>query len=75
MVATHRDRFEQVLNLVGRKRPYFTKSQNELRIPERIDGTNIYVEINLSANSIVKLSRDVLSLFGYTKEDLLIEAR
>jgi hypothetical protein len=75
MVATHRDRFEQVLNLVGRKRPYFTKSQNELRTPERIDGTHIYVEINLSANSIVKLSRDVLSLFGYTKEDLLIEAR
>ncbi|HAV42553.1 TPA: restriction endonuclease subunit R [bacterium] len=73
IAATHRDRFEQVLNLIGRKRPYFSRNQNELRAPERIEGTDIYVEINLSANSIVKLSRDVLSLFGYTKEDLSIE--
>ena len=75
MLATHRDRFEQVLNLVGRKRPYFTKTPNELRIPERINGTDIYIEVNLGANSIVKLSRDVLSLFGYTKDDLSIEVR
>lgn len=75
MLATHRDRFEQVLNLVGRKRPYFTRNPNELTIPERINGTDIYVEVNLSANSIVKHSRDVLSLFGYTKDDFLIEVR
>jgi predicted type IV restriction endonuclease len=75
MLATHRDRFEQVLNLTGRKRPYFTKTLNELRIPERINGTDIYIEVNLGANSIVKLSRDVLSLFGYTKDDLSIEVR
>lgn len=75
MVATHRDRFEQVLNLVGRKRPYLTKNPNELRAPERISGTEIYVEVNLSANSIVKLSRDIVSLFGYTNDDLLIDVR
>jgi len=75
MFTTHRDSFEQVLSLVGRKRPYFTRNQDELRIPEKINGTDIYVEINLSANSIVKLSMDVLSLFGYTREDLSIEVR
>jgi len=75
MVTTHRDRFEQILTLAGRKRPYFTRNPNELRIPERVDGTDIYAETNLSASSIVKLSRDVLSLFGYSKEDLLIEVR
>jgi hypothetical protein len=73
MLATHRNRFEQVLNLRGRKRPYFTRNSNELRAPEKINGTDIYVEVNLSANSIVKLSIDILSLFGYTKEDLSIE--
>lgn len=75
MAAIHRDKFEQVLNLVGRRRPFFTKSQNELRAPERIEGTDIYVETNLNANSIVKLLIDVISLFGYTKEDLLIEIK
>jgi len=75
MVNTHRNSFEQVLNLVGRKRPYFTKSPGELRNPERVNGTDIYVEVNLSANSIVKLSRDILALFGYKKDDLLIEVR
>ena len=75
MLATHRNRFEQVLSLRGRKRPYFTRNPNELRAPEKINGTDIYVEVNLSANSIVKLSIDILSLFGYTKEDLSIEIR
>jgi hypothetical protein len=75
MVTTHRDRFEQILTLAGRKRPYFTRNPNELRIPERVDGTDIYAEINLSASSIVKLSIDVFSLFGYSKGDLLIEVR
>ena len=73
MVNTHRNSFEQVLNLVGRKRPYFTKSPGELRIPEQVTGTDIYVEVNLSANSIVKLSRDILALFGYGTDDLSIE--
>ena len=75
MLATHRDRFEQVLNLVGRKRPYFTRNQNELRAPERIDGTDIYVEVHLSSDSIVKLSIDILALFGYTRDDLSIGAQ
>ena len=75
MLATHRDRFDQVLNLKGRKRPYFTRNPNELRSPEKIPGTDIYVEVNQSSNSIVRFSIDILSLFGYTKADLSIEMR
>jgi len=73
MVSTHRNNFEKVLKLVGRKRPYFTKNSGELRSPERINGTNIYVEVNLSANSIVKLSENILALFGYKEDDLVVE--
>jgi hypothetical protein len=64
--------FTKVLSLKGRKRPYFTLDANELRVPEKIRGTNIFVETNLSANSIVSLCEDVLSLFGY-KNSLQIE--
>jgi len=74
MNSIHRSDFDRVLSLQGRKRPYFTKNANELRIPEKIEGTDIFVEINLSANSIVKMCLDVLSLFGYSEEDFNIEA-
>lgn len=75
MLATHRDRFEQVLSLRGYKRPYFTKNSSELRSPEKLNGTDIYVETHFNADNIVNLSRDILSLFGYTKDDLSVEAR
>lgn len=62
----------KLLLLKGRKRPYFTRNPNELRSSQKINGTDIYVECNLSSNSIVSLSKDVLDLFGYPA-DLKIE--
>jgi predicted type IV restriction endonuclease len=70
MLKKHRDQFSQVLSLVGRKRPYFTKAPNELRVAERIDETDIFVEINVSANRIVTLSRRIVALFGYANDSL-----
>ncbi len=75
MLTTHRNQFEQILKLRGRKKPYFTKNLNELRAPEKINGTDIFVEVNLSANNIVKLSIDIISVFGYTKNDLIIDVQ
>ena len=74
MLSAHREQFDKVLNLVGRKRPYFTRNPNELRNPERIIDTDIYVETNLSANSIVNLSKSIVALFGYRENDIYIEA-
>jgi len=67
--------FPRVLDLTGRKRPYFSKNPNELRAPERIDGTDIYAETNLSANAIVGITKKVLALFGYPDNALKIETR
>ncbi|MGA3176933.1 MAG: type I restriction endonuclease [Candidatus Acidiferrum sp.] len=64
--------FEKCLALVGRKRPYFAKNSDLLRRPKMINGTDIYVETNLSANSIVGLSRNLIALFGYKENDLKI---
>lgn len=72
LVNSHKNQFDKVLTLKGRKRPYFTTNSNELRTPEKINNTNIYVEINLSANSIVKLCYELMAIFGYTKNDLII---
>ncbi len=70
---SHGSEFEKVLNLVGRKRPYFTRNPNELRIPQEIGGTNIFVETNLSANQITKICSNMLSVFGYPEDALKIE--
>jgi hypothetical protein len=76
MLATHRDRFEQVLSLGGYKRRYFARNPSELTpSSERINGTDIYVETHFSATDMVKHSRTILSLFGYAKDDLSIEVR
>jgi len=72
--ASHSIDFERVLALKGRRRPYFTRNSNELRAPQKISNTNIFVEANLSANQIVKICFDLLSVFGYSDNDLRIEA-
>jgi len=68
----HRESFDKVLNLQGRKRPYFTREPNELRAPCPITGTSIYAEVNLSSNRIVKIIHRLLALFDYTVDDLII---
>jgi len=72
LFQTHRNDFNKVLSLVGRKRPYYTHDETLLRDPQIIEKTNIYVEANLSANSIVKLCYNVIGVFGYPKSDLEI---
>jgi hypothetical protein len=39
-------------------------------VAERINDTDIFVEINVSANRIVTLSRRIIALFGYSSDSL-----
>ncbi len=72
--TTHRNEFDKTLNIVGRKRPYFSLTGNELRAPQKINNSKIYVETNLNANRVAKICFDMLATFGYTGNDLKIEA-
>ena len=74
LITMHGTEFEKVLSLVGRKRPYFTRNANELRSPGEIAKTDIFVELNVGANLIVKICLDMIALFGYSSDDLRIEA-
>lgn len=69
----HRSDFEKVLTLRGKKRPYFTYKANELRKPQKISRTNIFIETNLNANMIVKICFNLLAIFGYSNTDLKFE--
>ncbi len=72
--TVHRNELEKTLNISGRKRPYFSLTGNELRAPQQINNSKIYVETNLNANRIVKICFEMLATFGYTDDDLRIEA-
>jgi len=74
VILNKRSDFNKVLDIVGRKRPYFTHKLDELRSPEKISNTNIYVETNMSANHIVKICLKVLEVFNYSTTDFKINA-
>jgi predicted type IV restriction endonuclease len=63
--------FEKVSSLRGKKRFYFSANANALTSAAKVKGSKFFVETNLSANSIVKLSTEILSLAG-KKGDLRI---
>lgn len=75
MHSLHQKNYEWILQLRGRKKPYFTKNLHELRVPQQIEGTDIFMETNLSANQIVKTCLIVISLFGYSEKDFGVELR
>lgn len=74
MYNLHTSNFNEVLQLRGNKRPYYTKNTNELRIPQRVEGSDILMETNLGARQIVEICKNMITLFGYSEEELTIEA-
>jgi predicted type IV restriction endonuclease len=73
MSELHKDKFDSVLTLTGRQKPFFSKNPADLRSPEQIEGTDIYAETNLSSDSMVRLSKNLLFMFGYQEPDLTME--
>ena len=70
--GTHPQEFEKVLWLYDDPNPCFSRYSDQLRIPEKIKKTNIYVETKLAPEEIVKTVGDLLTEFGYGHEELVI---
>jgi hypothetical protein len=75
VAAKHREAFEIVLTLSGPNGEYFSVNPYKLLTCEKIPGTEMYVDVNLSDLGVVALSHRVLSLFGYKEKDLSIETK
>lgn len=71
----HSESFEKCLSLRGTKMAYFSKDPNELSYPKQIANSEFYAEVKLNSNSIINRCRDLMSLFGYTDEQLKINAK
>ena len=70
--STHKKDFEKVLWISGENKTYFSRYKDQLRIPEKIKKTDIFVETKLTPDEIVKTSKALLEEFGYSKDMLKI---
>ena len=73
--VVHRDRFEEVLDMKGKKKPYFSRNLGDLQTPAKINGTDIYVETNFNANQTIQIARNLIARFRYNKNDFSYELR
>jgi hypothetical protein len=73
MLEKHRDQFSRVLELKGQKHHWFSTNPSELTFPDRIDDSAYYVQNHWDANSIVSISKAIIAIFGYSKDDLLFD--
>ena len=65
MASRHTDRLENILTIKGDKHTYFSRNPDELKSPELIEGTDIYVKTDFHTGMLLHVSKKVISLFGY----------
>jgi hypothetical protein len=69
MASRHKERFEDIFAIKGYQNIYFSRNQHELKqSPELIEGTDIYVETGFAKGMLLKIARDVVTLFGYPED-------
>jgi len=73
--STNNKDFEKVLWISNEQKPRFSRYGDQLRMPEKVKGTDIFVETKLNADEVVRTSAKLLAEFGYSKDDLDIEVR
>ena len=75
LASTHEKDFEKVLWISDNQKPYFSRYSDQLRIPEKIKETDIYVETRINPDGVAKTAHKLIEAFGYTQDDLSIDAR
>lgn len=73
--AEHKDNFEFLINLSTQEEGIFSKDEHRILISEKIPGTDIYVNVDLTPKETVALCYEILSVFGYREKDLSIDAK
>ena len=71
----HKDNFEFLISLSTQERDVFSKDKDRILISEKIPGTDIYVNVDLTPKDTLALCYEVMSAFGYKESDLSIEAK
>lgn len=73
--ASHTKDFEKVLWITDDQKTCYSRYSDQLRIPEKIKGTDIFVETKMTPDEVVKTAEKLIEEFGFDRNDLSIDAR
>ena len=71
----HKDDLDVLFTLSKPGKEYFSRNPYQLLTCEKIAGTGLYVDVNLTAKEIVDLTQKVLHLLGYEENALSLEVK
>jgi hypothetical protein len=74
LASTNNKDFEKVLWISNEQKARFSRYGDQLNLPEKVKKTDIYVETKMSPDEVVRTSVKLLAEFGYSKDDLDIDA-
>ncbi len=73
LYEAHPGTFSSVVERVQGRQPYFSQSERDLRFPAPVRDSGMYVETNMSADAVRKVSARLVQAFGYPPESLSID--
>jgi len=71
----HKDDLDVLFTLSKPGKEYFSKNPYQLLTCEKIAGTGMYVDVNLTAKEIADLTQKMLHLLGYEENALSLEVK
>ena len=75
MQEKHFEDFEKILEVRGRRLPYFSRSHEDVHLPKPIGDSGIYASCLGAGSLMEKRARQVVELFGYPADSLTVELR
>ena len=75
MRDSHPGDFERILEIRGRKLPYYSRAAGELKLPRPIGDTGIFASCHGTGALIVGRARQVVEHFGHPAGSLVIQLR
>lgn len=75
VLPKHKEDLDVLFTLSKPGKEYFSKNPYQLLTCEKIAGTGMYVDVNLTAREVVELSQKMLHLLGYEENALQLEVR
>jgi hypothetical protein len=75
VLPKHKDDLDVLFTLSKPGKEYFSKNPYQLLTCEKIAGTGIYVDVNLTAREVVELSQKMIHLLGYEDNVLSFEVK
>jgi hypothetical protein len=75
VLPKHKEDLDVLFTLSKPGKEYFSKNPYQLLTCEKIAGTSMYVDVNLTAREVVELSQKMLHLLGYDDNALSFEVK